>query len=244
VVTMVNFNYRRAPALAYARTLLHDGPLGRPHAYRGAFSQDVGSDLTRPAAWRLSAESAGAGSIATMGSHVLDMARFLVGDPTAVVGSFSTHVSDRPGPDGEPVPVDVDDSAAVLLTFGEEQLGSVYSSWMAPGRKHHFELEVNAANGSIAFNSERLNELQVCEGATGAFSTVYMGNEHPYYALLSLKAGMTLGLWDTVLFQVYDLAHAIARGEQVAPSFEDGYQVDRLIAAALESRDGKRWIAL
>jgi predicted dehydrogenase len=119
---------------------------------------------------------------------------------------------------------------------------------MAPGRKHHFEWEINGSRGSLFFNSERLNELRVCEAGDiydrGGFKTIYMGQQHPYGDILGLKAGMGIGIRETFLLQVYELLRGIAAGSQVTPSFYDGWQVDRVVHAATTSSSEGRWTAI
>lgn len=245
---MINFNYRRAPAIAFAKQLLEEGALGEVINFRGGFSQDFAANPQLPWSWRFNAAAAGGGSLVTMGSHVIDCARYLVGDIAGLVATLDTFVSERPKGDGSMGQVDVDDSAAVLVRFRNRAIGLVYTSWLAYGRKHHFEWELNATRGSLFFNSERLNELQLCEATDPkdrqGFKTIYVGEHHPYSNIFKLKSGMGIGIRDTFLLQIYELLQSIANGLAVTPSFYDGWQVDRFVEAAGISSTENRWMHL
>ena len=245
---MINFNYRRAPAIAFAKQLLEEGVLGEAYQFRGGFSQDFAANPQLPWSWRFNAAAAGGGSLVTMGSHVIDCARYLVGDMAGLVATLDTFVSERPKDDGSKGQVDVDDSAAVLVRFRTGAMGLLYTSWLAYGRKHHFEWELNASRGSLFFNSERLNELQLCEATDPkdrqGFKTIYVGEHHPYSNIFKLKSGMGIGIRDTFLLQIYELLQSIANGLAVTPSFYDGWQVDRFVEAAGISSTENRWMSL
>lgn len=245
---MINFNYRRAPAIAFAKQLLEQGVLGEVYQFRAGFSQDFAADPQLPWSWRFNAAAAGGGSLVTMGSHVIDCARYLVGDITGLVATLNTFVPERPTEDGSKGQVDVDDSAAVLVRFRTGAMGLLYTTWLAYGRKHHFEWELNASRGSLFFNSERLNELQLCEATDPkdrqGFKTIYVGEHHPYSNIFKLKSGMGIGIRDTFLLQIYELLQGIANSLAVTPSFYDGWQVDRFVEAAGISSNENRWMQL
>ncbi len=245
---MINFNYRRAPAIAFAKQLLAQGVLGDIYHFRAGFCQDFAADPKAPWSWRFDLARAGGGSLVTMGTHVIDLARYLVGDIVQVMAMQSTFIRERPKRDGGVGSVSVDDSTFALMRFRADTVGILYTTWMAPGRKHHFEWEINGSKGSLFFNSERLNELQFCESDDpenrGGFKTIYMGQRHPYGDILGLKAGMGIGIRETFLLQVYELLRGVAEGSPVAPSFYDGWQVDRIVHAAAVSSTEDGWIAL
>ncbi len=255
VVHMVNFNYRRVPAVAFARELLKQGELGTVYQIRAQFAQDFAASPEFPVSWRFSADLAGGGSLVTMGAHVLDVVRWLMGEVTALVSMTSTLVPERPLADeqGKVVPgrrakVSVDDATSIIARFASGATGSLETTWLAHGRKHHLEFEVYGSQGALRFNSERLNELMLCDAksslARRGFTTILVGEPHPYGGEFMLKTGMGIGIKETFLLQLGDLVAAVAGGSQVEPNFRDGLKVDRLIAAAQESAKLGQWVTL
>ncbi len=245
---MVNFNYRRVPAIAFARQLLDQGTLGEVYHMRAGFSQDFYVDPRSPWTWRFAKSSAGGGSISTMGCHVIDTARYLAGNISRLVADLKTIVHERPTKDGNMKPVDVDDCSSILLRFDNGATGFLYTTWVAYGRKHHFEWEINASHGSLCFNSERLNELQICEGSDPkdrqGFKTVYVGEHHPFGEVFGLKSGMGIGIRETFLLQVREMLRAVAENSPATPNFRDGWEADRIAEAAMESSAQGSWIQL
>lgn len=247
VLHAVNFNYRKAPAVTFARELLEQGLLGEVYHFTAGISLDTGANPNAPWSWRFDSSTAGGGSLFTMGSHVFDCARYLVGEVAQVVSTLDTFVTERPK-NGGSGKVSVDDSASVIARFENGATGMLHTTWMAHGRKHYFHWEINASRGSLAFNSERLNEIQVFEADQPAgrqgFKTVYLGEEHPYGQVMRRKAGRGMGSQETFLIQVYDLLKAIRDGVPASPSFYDGWQVDRVLQAVTESSDTGSWVKL
>lgn len=245
---MVNFNYRRVPAIAFAKQLLEQGALGEVYHIRGGFSQDFYVDPKVQWTWRFGKKTAGGGSVSTMGCHVFDLARYLMGDVSRLVADLKTVIPERPTRDGGMAKVDVDDNSSLLLQFRNGSTGILFTTWVAHGRKHHFEWEINASQGSLHFNSERLNELEICEGSDPqdrqGFKTIYVGEYHPYGQIFGLKAGMGIGIRETFFLQIREMLRAIAEDSPATPNFTDGWQADRIVEAAQASSAEGRWVAL
>jgi predicted dehydrogenase len=248
VCHMVNFNYRRVPAIAFAKQLLDQNVIGEVYHFRTGFSQDFAADPQKPWSWQFDIDAAGGGSLLMMGPHVIDCARYLVGDLPELMATLHTSVTERPKDNSGVGQVNVDDSAAVLVRFHTGCVGILYTTWLAYGRKHHFEWEINASRGSLYFNSERLNELQICEAADPkdrqGFKTIYVGEHHPYADIFRLKSGMGIGIRETFLLQIYELLRGIVEETPLNPSFYDGWQVDRIIQAVAKSSVENRWVQL
>src|SRR5207302_8355296 len=129
-----------------------------------------------PDSWRLSAASAGSGALGDLGSHVVDLARFLVGEPTLVSATLSTFTRERPGGS-----VDVDDAFAATAEFASGAIGTLEASRVALGRRNHMVFEINGSTGSLRFNLERLNELEVYSASSGGFADVLVTDgKHPF----------------------------------------------------------------
>ena len=159
---MVAFNYRFVPAIVQARRLIESGALGRIFHFRAVYLQEWIIDPNFPKIWRLDQSVAGSGALGDLGAHIIDLARYLVGEPSKVMGMTQTFVKERPMPDGNGTgTVDVDDAFVALMEFENGALGTVEASRFCQGRKNHQVLEINGEKGSIQFNLERLNELNV-----------------------------------------------------------------------------------
>jgi len=225
VVHMTGFNYRFFPAVALARQLIADGALGEIRHFRARYLQSWLVDPTAPASWRLDAKEAGAGALGDLGSHVVDLARHLVGEPAAVTARLATFVGERPGGT-----VDVDDAFAATVAFHGGAIGTLEASRVAPGRKNQLAFEVNGTRGSLSFDQERKDELQlmtVGDAESDGFRRIHVSEPtHPLLAN-SWPAGHAIGWEDSFVFEFAHLLGAIAGHHQVAPlgaTAEDGYR--------------------
>ena len=254
-VNMVNFNYRRAPAVAFARRLIEEGRLGEIRHWRAVYLQDFILDPEFPLIWRFKKEAAGSGALGDLGAHIVDLAHFLVGSITEVVGTAETFIKERPleeastGLSGtgaaETGEVTVDDAAAFLARFENGAIGTFEATRLAPGRKNHNRFEVNGSKGSLIFNLERMNELEVCfaddPAEVGGFRTVMVTEpEHPY-AGAWWPPGHIIGYEHTFTHAVKDLMDGIREGKNPAPTFEDGYRCQAILDAVERSLESKRW---
>jgi predicted dehydrogenase len=247
---MVGFNYRFVPAVRLARDLVRDGRLGEIRHFRAAYLQDWLTDPESPRTWRMLKDSAGSGALGDLGSHIIDLARFLVGEPRAVLASTRTFIAERPLPlGGGSGRVDVDDAFAAVLELEGGCLGTLEATRFALGRKNHQVFEVNGSLGSLSFNLERLNELQVHwaeggPGGTGGWTEVLV--TEPTHPLIGSwwPPGHVIGWEDSFVHEIAHLFDAIANDREVAPlgaTFEDGYRNALVCDAILESaREGRR----
>ncbi|MCX0247174.1 Gfo/Idh/MocA family protein [Streptomyces drozdowiczii] len=248
----VGFNYRRVPALAHARRLIGDGRLGALRHVRAVYLQDWLTDPASPLTWRLDKDRAGSGALGDLGAHVVDLAQYLAGEPLVAVSALTeTFVRERPRPAGPSGglgggaaaggtgPVTVDDAAAFTGRLASGALASFEVTRMAAGRKNALRLEINGERGSLAFDLERLNELSFHDhtepAATAGFRRVLVTEpEHPYLEAW-WPPGHTLGYEHTFVHQARDVVCAIAGGTPDVPTFADGLQVQRVLAAVEES---------
>ncbi|WP_405762688.1 Gfo/Idh/MocA family oxidoreductase [Streptomyces sp. NBC_01420] len=248
----VGFNYRRVPALAHARRLIAEGRLGALRHVRAVYLQDWLTDPASPLTWRLDKERAGSGALGDLGAHVVDLAQYLAGEPLVAVSALTeTFVRERPRPAGPPGglgggaaaegtgPVTVDDAAVFTGRLASGALASFEVTRMAAGRKNALRLEINGERGSLAFDLERLNELSFHDhtepAATAGFRRVLVTEpEHPYLEAW-WPPGHALGYEHTFVHQARDVVCAIAEGTPPVPSFADGLQVQRVLAAVEES---------
>ncbi|MGI9147025.1 MAG: Gfo/Idh/MocA family protein [Chloroflexota bacterium] len=237
---MVGFNYRFVPAVRYAYELVQSGSLGTIHHFRARYLQDWLADPKSPHSWRLSRSSAGSGALGDLGAHVIDLARFLVGEPASVSGTLKTFTLERPGGS-----VDVDDAFAANVEFASGAIGTLEASRVALGRKNHMAFEINGSKGSLAFNLERLNELQVrAADGPGGFTDVLVTESHHPFMKYWWPTGHIIGWEHTFVHEMAHLFEAIVEDRDVAPygaTFEDGYRAAVVCdAIATSSRNRKQ----
>jgi predicted dehydrogenase len=243
VQSMVGFNYRRVPALAYARGLIADGRLGTVREVRAAYLQDWLADPESPMSWRLRKETAGSGALGDIASHAIDQVQYLLGDiVTEVSGRLHTFVPRRPGPGGVE-DVTVDDAAWATLSLAGGAIASVEASRVATGRKNSLRIEVYGTEGALAFDLERLNELEFLDATMpapeqGFRRIVVTEPEHPYVGAW-WPQGHVIGWEHTFTHQIRDFLLAIRDGSGLSPSFEEGLQVQRVLAAIEQSAAAK-----
>ncbi|MEV6897700.1 Gfo/Idh/MocA family oxidoreductase [Amycolatopsis sp. NPDC051372] len=250
VRSMVAFNYRRVPALAFARSLVADGRLGELRHVRAQYLQDWIVDPEFPLVWRLQKERAGSGALSDIGAHIVDLAQFLTGSRISGVSAVTeTFVRERPlvasssglaassaAARGE---VTVDDAALFTARFASGALGSFEATRFAAGRKNSMRIELNGSAGSLAFDFEAMNELYFHDhtldpSAAGFRRILVTEPEHPYVGAW-WPPGHGLGYEHTFTHEVRDFLVALASGTDPAPSFADGLQVQRVLDAVERS---------
>lgn len=244
VVHMVCHNYRRAPAVALAKRLIDEGRLGRLYHFRGVYLQDWIVDPQFPRLWRLEKSKAGSGALGDIASHSIDLARHLVGEITEAAGLLQTFIKERPLPgSGETAPVDVDDAALSLLRFEGGAIGTVEATRFALGRKNFNSFEINGSLGSLAFNLERMNELELYfeEGPESGFRTVQATDARHPYVQAWWPPGHILGYEHTFTHTVLDFLLAIGEGRTPSPSFEDGVRNQKVLDAIERAARSRSW---
>ena len=246
VVHMLCHNYRRCPAVALARQLIDEEVIGDIRHYRGVYLQDWIVDPSFPRVWRLEKARAGSGALGDILSHTMDLSRYLVGEPVEVSGLMTTFIAERPMPDdpGRRGKVDVDDAAQALVKFAGGAVGYYEGSRFASGRKNYNRLEINGSKGSLAWDLERMNELEVYieAGARSGFRTISVTNgQHPYIAAW-WPPGHIIGYEHSFTHTIYDFVRAIAGATlPPRPSFEDGLQNQRVLDAIERSAATGQW---
>ncbi|MGF1472979.1 MAG: Gfo/Idh/MocA family protein [Rubrobacteraceae bacterium] len=246
-VNMVNFNYRRVPAVAFAKRLIEEGRIGEIRHWRAVYLQDLALDPELPLVWRFRKEEAGSGALGDLGAHLVDLAHYLVGTIASVVGTTKTFIGERPLEDGveEMGEVTVDDATTFLASFENGATGIFEATRLAPGSKNRNAFEINGSEGSIAFDLERMNELEVYfagdAAEVGGFRTVLVTEpEHPYLKAW-WPAGHTVGYEHTFIHAVKDLLDGIRAGESPVPTFEDGYRCQAVLDAVERSEESGSW---
>jgi predicted dehydrogenase len=223
-LAQICFYYRTWPATAWARELIDSGAIGRPLHLRGWMLQDYAADPKRGLGWRALTTRGGAGALDDLGSHILDIARFLMGEVTAVRASCRSMV-ERDGPP-------LIDAASVILDFASEASGVIEASWALPGHSCDLGFDVVGEDGAIRFDWERANELRVKRDRELGFERVLLGPRQTGAEDFIQLPGQQMGYRDAFTLGIGALLQAAAKGEAtVSPSFEDGLKAAELTHA-------------
>lgn len=262
IVHMVAYNYRRTPAIVLAKKYISEGAIGEILNFRGTYLQDWSADPDGPLSWRFQKAIAGSGALGDIGTHVVDLARYLCGEISQVNTQLKTWVPTRPVQSGTVdklgtgakdataprAAVDVDDEVLSLLKFDSGAVGSLEATRNAHGRNNFLTFEIHGTTGSIFFNYERRDELQVAfandPSDRKGFRTVYTGPAHPYGEGLWPIPALGIGYGETKIIEIYEFVKAIAEGGEVSPNFKDGYQVNLVADAMSESAGKGNWVAV
>jgi predicted dehydrogenase len=241
VKAMCAFNYRFVPAVRLAKQIIESGELGEIFHFRGRYLQEWIIDADFPMVWRLDKDVAGSGALGDLGAHVIDLARYLVGEIDSVSASTRTFVKEREG-----TAVTVDDAVESVVDFTDGAVGTIEATRFASGRKNALQFEINGSKGSIAFDIERLNELQVhYSGSTPGklsqgFRTVLVSEaDHPFWEHW-WPQGHMIGWEHTFVHEIHHFLTAIRDDSDIAPhgaTFEDGYRAAEICDAMLRSAD-------
>ncbi len=258
VRSMVGFTYRRVPATTFARDLVAAGRIGEIRQVRAEYLQDWLMDPEAPLTWRMDKSLAGSGALGDIGAHAVDLTEYITGQRvTSVSGIIETIVSERPllgegvGLSGtassERGPVTVDDIALFTGRLESGALASFEATRFRTGRKNALRIEISGSKGAIAFDLERLNELEfydatLPETGLGFQRILVTEHDHPYLAPW-WPTGHMLGYEHGFSHQVYDFVTAIGDGTQPRPSFDDGLHVQRVLDAVERSSSaGSAWV--
>lgn len=247
---LVAYNYRFVPAIRQIRLLIDQGLLGQVYHFRAVYLQEwIMPHYNLPMIWRLQKDVAGSGALGDLGAHIIDLGRYLVGDVKSVSGMTRTFIEERPWDDGTMGKVDVDDAFAALLEFENGALGTVEATRFAGGRKNGQRIEINAEKGSVVFDLERLNELQIFwndgDPNTSGFTNVLVSEPtHPWWENW-WPQGHIIGWEHTFVHEITHLLDCIVNDRDVAPigaDFEDGYRNAVICDAILKSAETRRQV--
>lgn len=249
----LNHNYRRCPAIQLARRLIDEGRIGRIFHWRGAYQQDWIVDPEFPLTWHLQKETAGTGPHGDLNSHSVDLARFLVGDIRTVSCLMASFVPERPLPGAgaatftagkssgprELAKVTVEDASLMMVEFENGAVGSFEATRFAPGRKNRNSFEIYGSEGSLAFDLERMNELQFHsrndpDQAQGFRTILATEPSHPYISHW-WPPGHIIGYEHGFVHAAADFINAIAEDKPITPNFADGLKCIQVLEAGIRS---------
>ncbi|RUQ99056.1 Gfo/Idh/MocA family protein [Labedella endophytica] len=253
IVTSVGFNYRHAPAVARIRELVRGGHLGRITNVRVALLADYSADPRGALTWRFRTEEAGSGVLGDLLSHGADLAQFTVGRISEVTALTERFIRERPLPSNassghfslgsasaETGEVENEDYAALLVRFDSGAVGVMDSSRVAVGPHAEYTLEIYGTLGSVRWDFQRFNELQIADSADG-YRTVMAGPEAGDFSRFQPGRGTSMGFDDLKTIEAQLFLRSVVEGRQVGPSASDAWSASEIVAAALRSDERRAW---
>ncbi|MBS4218680.1 Gfo/Idh/MocA family oxidoreductase [Bacillus sp. FJAT-49711] len=257
VIHMICHNYRFAPAIQFAKKLIQEGRLGKIYHMRATYLQDWIMDPKFPSVWRLKKEVTGSGALGDIAAHSIDMARFLVGEFEEVTGMMETFIKERPVADSSGglsaksestvmEEVDVDDASAFLVRFENGAMGVFEATRFAGGNRNGNRFEINGSKGSIRWDMEQMNNLEVYfaddEDGLQGFRNITCTEEHHPFAGAYWPAGHIIGYEHTFINLMTELIKGISEGNSPSPNFEDGIRNQEILTAIEKSVETRGWV--
>lgn len=246
VRTSMGFNYICNPLLELARDMIAAGELGEIYNFRGSYQEDYLSDPQSPFSWRCLRSQGGSGALNDLGTHLINMAEFLLGPLDTVYGRLTTVHEQRPDPGtGKLLKVENEDIAQVLVRFSGGSAGTLEISRIATGRKCGLEFEIHGTRGSLLFDQERMNEIRFYaaddpRGRRG-HRTILSGPEHQDYAAFCPAPGHGLGINDLKIIEARNFLKSIADGTGIYCDFQNGWRVQAIVDAIEHSHQNHAW---
>lgn len=248
VINYVGYNNTMNPANAYVRDLVESGKLGKIMRFVGAYDQDQLLDPTLPITWRHINKLAGCGALGDLGSHLLSVSQFVMGDIKAVNAMATTVFPERPKSAGssEMAKVENEDIMTFMVEYANGAVGTIATSRVATGRKNFLSYEIQGTKGSVTYDLERMGEVNVYFQGDGeadrGFRKVLLNPKHKGYSAFQPAGGISIAYNDMKILEVHELFAAITTGAPYACNFEFGYKIDRTVAAVVESAEKRAWV--
>jgi predicted dehydrogenase len=251
---MVGYNYRFMPAITLAKQMIDEGRLGKVTSFRGSYltTNTNYDDPETHMRWQFESAMSGYGALSDLGTHALDLARYLVGEITAVAAAQSTIIEERPESEGsrKKRKVDVDDLTVATMKFKNGALGTLETSWVSPGCMDYLRFEIYGTLGSVRFSLERINELEIFlserdRGTSGYRTLNVLAKDHPYMKQYWPNQGGGFG-WDhSFVNEFHQFLVAISDDVPIAPqgaTFLDGYRNCLVMDAMADSAKSEKWV--
>lgn len=248
VVNYVGFNNVMNPATHYIKELITSGKLGKIMRFTGTYDQDMLLDEELPITWRHVNKLSGSGALGDLGSHLISVSQFLLGDMESVNALAKTFIPERPKSPGsnEMATVENEDFMTFIANYENGAVGTISTSRVATGRKNYLAYEIQGTKGSVHYSLERLNEVNVYftsdEEVDRGYRTVYLGPEHRGFSAFNPAQGIGIGFNDIKILEVHELLSAVANGTPYVCDFAFGAKVDATINAVLESSKDSKWV--
>ncbi|WP_035709789.1 Gfo/Idh/MocA family protein [Salibacterium aidingense] len=248
VINYVGYNNVMNPANYYIKKLIDSGKLGNVMRFDGTYDQDMLLDPALPISWRHINKYSGSGALGDLGSHLISVSQFLMGNIESVNALSKTFIKQRPSSAGshDLGEVENDDMVSVLANYENGAVGTLSSSRIAAGRKNFLSYEIQGTEGSVYYSLERLNEVNVYftsdNSADRGYRTVFLGPEHKGYTAFNPAPGIAIGFNDIKILEVHELMAAVVKGTSYICDFAFGASIDLTVSAILESAADQKWV--
>ncbi|MEF3329262.1 Gfo/Idh/MocA family oxidoreductase [Oceanobacillus oncorhynchi] len=248
VVNYVGYNNVMNPANAYVKELVEAGKLGKIVKFTGTYDQDGLLDESLPITWRHINKFSGSGALGDLGSHLLSISQYILGDMESVNAISQTVIKERPAQAGseELQEVENEDVISFLTNYENGAIGTISSSRIASGRKNHLAYEIQGTKGSVHYTLERMNEVNVYftsdNEADRGFRTVLLNPEHKGYSAFHPAAGISINYNDMKILEAHELLSAVTKNTPYTCDFEFGAKIDQTVSAILKSAKQKNWV--
>lgn len=245
--SMVNYVYRNWPGIHLARDIILEGKIGDPILFEGRFYQDYATDPALPYAWRHNRKVAGSGALGDIGSHIIDIACYLMGPIARVTARSKRLMAKRPDAvSGRPIDVDVDDLTLVMTEFSSGATGMIGAGWAMPGHKTDISFDIVGTKGALKFNWEHNNELMVYDDSDAkgrdGFRRIVIGGMHPQASIFWYAPGQGLGYGEAFPITLRRFVESILKGANSTPSFEEAFHISAVTDAAARAAENGRWM--
>jgi len=248
--TQVAFHNRFLPAIMRARQLVEEGFLGRVFHYRGAYLHSSSIDPNKPLSWKSSKDLGGGGSLYDLGSHLIDLMQFLLGDIESIYAECETFIAERMDTSaGKKVPVDTDDLALMMARHASGAVGTLEATKFATGILDEVRFEIHGEHGAIRFNLMDPNWLEIYDvrdpagpiGGLRGFKKIECVQQYPKPATGFPSPKVTIGWIRAHMHCMYSFLESVALDRTPCPSLEEGLRLQRVLAAGYRSAEtGKR----
>ena len=248
-VHAVGLNYTTNPLIFTAREIIRSGEIGEPVAFSGRYFEHYMASPDVSFSWRCERKFAGAGALADLGSHLINMVHYLLGRPARLLGDVRTVIPERIElRSGKRRKVENEDIARAFMELESGIPATMEISRVATGRKCGLTFDVVGTRGSLAFDQERMNELRLYAAGQkpgrAGYTTVLAGPEHGDYARFCPAPGHGLGINDLKIIEVHRLIRAINGKAAFEPDFAEGLRVQRVMQAIEQSAEQRQWVTL
>jgi len=247
VLNYVAYNNVMNPASAYLKHLVQSGKLGDIMRFDGRYDQDMLLDPSIPITWRHLIKQAGSGALGDLGSHLLSVSQYIMGDIDAVHAVSKIYIPERPVRAGstEMAKVETEDYMAFTAQYKNGAVGQLSTSRVATGRKNYLAIEIQGTLGTATFNLERLNEVNVYfhndDSIDRGFRNVLLGPDHGEYGIFQPATGINISFNDMKIIEVAAVLNAFSNGVDYVCNFEFGAKIDTCIEAILKSASSQQW---
>ncbi|PYT27157.1 MAG: oxidoreductase [Acidobacteria bacterium] len=245
-INTVWFNYRRGPAIAFARQLIDEGRIGKVYHFRALYLQDWTMDPSVPLLWRMDKDVAGSGVTGDLHSHIVDLSNFLAGDIESVAGTSKIFINERERPEGGKSKVEIEDASIFVAKYTNGAIGHFEATRFANGRKNGNTFEINGEVGSLYFDLEDMSRLWYFDSREPkhiqGWRKISVWEEvHPYMKQWWVP-GCAIGYEHTFGNQAADLMNAIAQNRPMPPNFDDGLKCQLVLDAVMQASSSDRWV--